>query len=195
MLAYVRISPCARAPFAARLLAEHRISAWPCGGAAGNLRTDDAAVLCCLRPDDAAEVMLFLRRRHSGDRIRHAGLLCYVVLALAWAALGPSPWLVFAAMPHGSHAHHHHAAAQAHHHDQLDPSEIPGSPLHPDDHGCAACQLLQHLSRAKPAAAGLLLVAPVQVLAFTLPQSPALAARSVDRVWLPRVRGPPAQFG
>jgi hypothetical protein len=138
----------------------------------------------------------FMRFPHpSGSRTSHIGLLCCVLLALAWAALGPLPWVLLP-VPHASHEHHHHGAtAHVHHHDQLAASEIPGSPLHPEDHGCAPCQLLQHLSRAKPTAAPVALVAAVQVIAFNLPQARLPAPRSVHRVSVPRVRGPPTQLG
>src|SRR5690349_1145539 len=62
-------------------------------------------------------------------------------------ALGPLPWLV---MGLGGTAHivaHVHEHAGHLHHDGHDRSDVPGSPTHPADHGCLACQVLAQLGR------------------------------------------------
>ena len=74
----------------------------------------------------------------------------YVIVALVLPALGPLPWLVadaaaeaHAAAAHHAHGHDHgHEDGAPHHHG---PSSAPGSPAHPDDHNCLACQVLAHL--------------------------------------------------
>jgi len=83
--------------------------------------------------------------------------------ALAWSSLGilPSIGLTIAssryamADRHDAHAeggavsHHPHGAGSGHesHGGHSDFSDIPGSPTHPIDHDCFACQVLTHLSR------------------------------------------------
>ncbi|HZP87898.1 MAG TPA: hypothetical protein VFB54_13870 [Burkholderiales bacterium] len=131
-----------------------------------------------------------MRSRQSRRHFLHAALLAYTALALAWTALGPLPWMILPA-PHGPHEHHHHAASGPHHTGHLDPSELPGSPLHPDDHGCAACQLLQHLSRGAPLTPIALASAPVQEVALTVVTLANEVPPSTRSVALPHVRGPP----
>jgi|SRR5215813_8234286 len=64
----------------------------------------------------------------------------YLLLAVAWPAAGPLPWVVW-----DVHAAAAHAGSASDHHDE--DAGVPGSPTHPADHNCAECQVLKHLSR------------------------------------------------
>jgi hypothetical protein len=117
-------------------------------------------------------------------------LAVYVLLAIAWPAAGPMPWVVL----ERSSAHHaaaEHEAGPApfgrHAHDADD---IPGSPTHPLDHDCAQCQVLKHLARcisSDPVDASV--PAPVGAAVQACPATDA--ADSGVTVYCPPIRGPP----
>ena len=69
-----------------------------------------------------------------------------VLWAIAWPSTGPLPWVMIHSDAHpaveGATPPHEHAAA-ADRHD----ADVPGSPTHPLDHGCAQCEVLKHLAR------------------------------------------------
>src|SRR5690242_13211531 len=69
------------------------------------------------------------------------------LVALAWPSLGPLPYVVHDLDAGLAGAHSHAGAAEEHDHGHLDATSIPGSPMHPDDHHCAECDVLKHLSR------------------------------------------------
>jgi hypothetical protein len=119
----------------------------------------------------------------------------YVIAALALPALGPLPWLL-AAVDGGApviaaheHEHAHGAASHVHHHH--DASDVPGSPTHPADHNCFACQVLAHLGR------WLAIVAPSPALpwpAASFPAPPparAVALPFARFAFKPPARAPP----
>ena len=142
----------------------------------------------------AAKRCVRVRRALRGWR---SLLACYVLLAVAWPAAGPLPWLAF---EHGSHhaaAHggeHHAVGHHADRGDYADPehddADVPGSPTHPLDHDCAQCQVLKHLARC---------VLP-DLIEATVPPPPGnpvhafLVAgdlRTGIRASRPLIRGPP----
>jgi len=126
--------------------------------------------------------------------------------ALAWSSLGilPSIGLTIAssryamADRHDAHAeggavsHHHHGAGSGHesHGGHSDFSDIPGSPTHPIDHDCFACQVLTHLARC-------IVDAPCVSTLEALPGQPirpgvaAVARAARDVAHVPPARGPP----
>jgi hypothetical protein len=119
-------------------------------------------------------------------------LAAYAFLALAWPSLGPLPWMVGhdEAEAHAAQAHEA-AARERQEHRHVDVSAIPGTPTHPDDHGCAECQVLKHLARCIPAVPAIdftvAAVASVVARPFVV-ELPAPQARTL----LPPVRAPPA---
>ncbi len=81
---------------------------------------------------------------------RRAALL--LLVAFSWYALAPLPW----ALSTFAHAAHHHAGHDGDSPDVYEDedaghgstaSDIPGSPLHPEDHDCFDCQVLKYLAR------------------------------------------------
>jgi hypothetical protein len=132
-------------------------------------------------------------RAHRNSTWRRWTASC-AVLALLWPALGPVPWL----LQHAVHDHlaqaaheHAHGAGSEHHHVDFD---VPGSPLHPANHDCTPCQVLQCLAQC-----ALLLPdpprVPVHVVVADVPvtSTPVLVATSVAP---PQpARGPPKQLG
>jgi hypothetical protein len=118
-------------------------------------------------------------------------LAVYVLLAIAWPAAGPIPWVVL----ERSSAHHAAAEREAgparfarHTHEAHD---IPGSPTHPLDHDCAQCQVLKHLARcipSDPVDASVPAPAGAAVQACTATDD----AYSSVTVYRPPIRGPPA---
>jgi hypothetical protein len=120
-------------------------------------------------------------------RLWHHIISWVALLALAWPSLGPLPWLVAQDAVHA----HDAAAHERDEHRHVDVSAIPGTPTHPDDHGCAECQVLKHLARCIPAvpAIGFTVAAVASVVAQPLiVELPAPQARTL----LPPVRAPPA---
>src|SRR5215475_2177105 len=84
------------------------------------------------------------RIRPGLARAWRAWATVYLLLAVAWPAAGPLPWVVWdvhAAAEHAGSA----SEAASHHHDE--DAGVPGSPTHPADHDCAECRVLKHLSR------------------------------------------------
>jgi hypothetical protein len=146
-------------------------------------------------PRFAAKRCLSMRRPLRGWRPM---LAAYVLLAVAWPAAGPLPWL---AVEHGAlhyadrHEARHHADAQdadrngsaaAEHED----GDVPGSPTHPLDHDCAQCQVLKHLARCVLPD----FIAPAVPLAAGNPVQAFVAAsdvRSGIGVLRPLIRAPP----
>ena len=117
-------------------------------------------------------------------------LAAYVLLAIAWPAAGPLPWVVLEheSVHHagGTHdADHERSAPHAHGAD-----DVPGSPTHPLDHDCAQCQVLKHLARCVPSD-------PVDA-SVPQPAGAALQTGTVAEdahasvtVYRPPIRGPP----
>ena len=112
----------------------------------------------------------------------------YLLLAVAWPAAGPLPWVAWGIHSAGEHAVLASEPA-GHHHDDAD---IPGSPTHPADHDCAQCQMLKHLSRCVRPAPCVAMIPPVvgdaeEITAQALPVYASFA------VTPPPIRGPPLQ--
>jgi hypothetical protein len=128
-------------------------------------------------------------RRSLASRLTRGWRTCatvYLLLAVAWPATGPLPWLAWDVYSSDEHATH--ASEPASHHD--DASSIPGSPTHPPDHNCAPCQVLKHLSRCLLAAPCVATVVPVvgdadEIVAQV---EPIYASYAVAP---PPIRGPP----
>ncbi len=144
-----------------------------------------------IRPDVTA-ARASMRRPAPGVRDARRALVAWLTLvALAFPSLGSLPWAAagLAAHRHTANAHAHDGAAHAG--DHFDATSIPGSPLHPEDHDCAECKVLKHLSRCVPSAPATTFppsIAPCDApsrIAIALP--PALIA-----TFLPPVRAPPA---
>ena len=129
-------------------------------------------------------------------RRRAAGLL---LVAFSWYALAPLPW----ALSTFAHASHHHAG---HGGDSpgvcededvghgLTASDIPGSPLHPEDHDCFDCQVLKYLARCilpAPAAPEVQALGPPP----TRPIRFASAPPAICVVPTPPIRAPPVATG
>ena len=116
----------------------------------------------------------------------------YALLALAVPSLGPLPWLVH---DFGAHldgvAVHSHVAGDQHADHHLDASSIPGSPTHPDDHNCAECEVLKHLSRCVLPVLVIATLAPV-VVGIVTHRVAVRHPRSYVVAHLPPVRAPPA---
>jgi hypothetical protein len=84
-------------------------------------------------------------------------LATYLLVAVAWPATGPLPWLVLESAEHAAaHSRAHHGnrmadaagdAAQEEQEETHGGADVPGSPTHPLDHDCAQCQVLKHLAR------------------------------------------------
>jgi hypothetical protein len=112
------------------------------------------------------------------------------LLALAWPSLGPLPFLV-----HGFDDHHDaaiHASGTGGHDARfhVDASAVPGSPMHPDDHNCAECEVLKHLSRCVLPLLVIAILVPVVVGVVT--QRIAVPFPGPQRVaHLPPARAPP----
>jgi len=89
-------------------------------------------------------------RIRSGRARWRLWIACYVIAALVLPALGPLPWMLTGV---GGASHivaaepHEHGSAAHVHHDHHDRSDVPGSPTHPSDHNCLACQVLAQLGR------------------------------------------------
>jgi len=75
----------------------------------------------------------------------------YVIAALVLPSLGPLPWLLAGVAVDAHAAVAHHALDHDHtghgHGDHGNPFDVPGSPTHPADHDCFACQVLAQLGR------------------------------------------------
>ena len=132
-----------------------------------------------------AERRLMRRRLAScQSRTWRTWATVYLLLAVAWPAAGPLPWVACEVYEAGEHVGHasgpaSHAAA-----------DIPGSPTHPTDHDCAQCQVLKHLSRCVLPAPCVAIVPPVVGDADEIsPQVlPLYASYAVTP---PPIRGPP----
>ena len=118
-------------------------------------------------------------------------VVLYTFVTVLWPALGPLPWMVANDAPRHAHAvlheHGHESAEHAHH------SDVPGSPTHPADHDCAACQVLHCLAHCVVALHESPRVAVQVVLATAhwLPSQPP----TVFAVTPPQpARGPPARL-
>ena len=134
-----------------------------------------------------------LERRVS--RRRAARLL---LVAFSWYALAPLPWAVstFAHAGHDGgleasfvHVHEHEDAGHG-----LTASDIPGSPLHPEDHDCFDCQVIKYLARCiLPDAA-----VPTVPTLDAAPADPPGFAPSPPAVFVvptPPIRAPPVATG
>src|SRR5579872_5590482 len=95
-----------------------------------------------------------------------------VLVALAWPALGPLPWVAEISASHADVDDLHPGAGADYaivvHHEHRDASEIPNSPLHPIDHDCFACQVFAQLLRCAPSA----MAVPAIPIAATCPLPP-----------------------
>jgi hypothetical protein len=133
-------------------------------------------------------------RRPSRRRRWRAWVARYLIASLALPALGPLPWLVasfeldaHAAAPQHSHAHDDAHAGHHHHHD----GDVPGSPTHPADHDCFACQVLAQLSRCCDLPSSALSQAPHAPVATTLPRVEPPLRVALAFFLAPPARGPP----
>ena len=116
----------------------------------------------------------------------------YALLALAWPSLGPLPFLIDDFGAHHDDVAVHASGTSGHdagHH--VDASAIPGSPTHPDDHNCAECEVLKHLSRCVLPTLVIAILAPVVVGIVTDRIAVAPPAAQVV-AHLPPARAPPA---
>ena len=148
-----------------------------------------------MTPQSARNRCASMRRALRGWRSLFAW---YVLLAVAWPASGPLPWL---ALEHGAlhaadmHRAQHHAAEQDADDKgfalaEREDGDVPGSPTHPLDHDCAQCQVLKHLARC---------VLPVVVAVVVPPPAgnplhafvAASDAPTGIGVTRPLIRGPP----
>jgi len=142
-----------------------------------------------------SEPLPSLRRRSRRLRWR-AWVARYVIASLALPALGPLPWLVasfeldaHAAAPHHSHTHDdaHDGHYHHHHHD----GDVPGSPTHPADHDCFACQVLAQLARCCELPSLVPPQAPHAPVATTLPRLEPPLRVALAFFLAPPARGPP----
>ena len=117
-------------------------------------------------------------------RLSRAWATAYLLVAVAWPAAGPLPWVAW-----GVHSAAEHAppAIGTGHHDDAD---VPGSPTHPIDHDCAQCQVLKHLSRCVLPAPCAVIVPPVVADVDEIP-APVLPLYASYAVTPPPIRGPP----
>jgi len=118
-----------------------------------------------------------------------------LLLAFAWASLGPWPWLAIALGDdhHAAVAAHEHDAGDVHEHRHRDASEIPGAPTHPADHDCLQCQMLAHLARCIPASPPAVAIPAIDACAV-LPWTFAVPRFARAVALLPPVRAPPVPF-
>lgn len=120
-----------------------------------------------------------------------AWLVRYLLLLLAWPAIGPMPWLVdFTSDDHGAYSGGDHSGVARHH----DASEIPGSPTHPDDHNCFQCEVIKHLARCVPSDGRF----PIVALVAAHPPQPPIRGGSPHAAFIvprPPIRGPPPLNG
>jgi hypothetical protein len=120
-------------------------------------------------------------------RAWRAWATAYLLMAVAWPAAGPLPWVVWDVHAAAAHAG---SAGEAASHDHDEDAGIPGSPTHPADHNCAECQVLKHLSRC-------VLPDPCVVTVAPLAGGPEQIVAQVQRlhpsftVAHPPIRGPP----
>jgi hypothetical protein len=75
---------------------------------------------------------------------------CLLVAAFSWYALAPLPWAL-STFAHAAHQAAHEGNSVDVHEDEdaghgLTASDIPGSPLHPEDHDCFDCQVIKYLA-------------------------------------------------
>jgi hypothetical protein len=110
----------------------------------------------------------------------------WLLVAMAFPALGPWPWLVAEAWAHAPAAHAHAAGDDDHH-----ASDIPGTPTHPADHHCVECEVLQHLARCVPVVAPPPVVAPLAVRPLVVAPTRATLPTPVAPARLPPARAPP----
>jgi len=118
-----------------------------------------------------------------------------LLVAFSWYALAPLPWAV------STHAHAAHHAGHAVDIDDdgdgghgLTASDIPGSPLHPEDHDCFDCQVLKYLARCIISDA----IAPTVPALGTASADPSPFAPSPPVVCVvptPPIRAPPIATG
>jgi hypothetical protein len=141
----------------------------------------------CVKP--SLDLLLARRRRGRVWTARCA------LIALAWYALGPLPWVLSANVVADVDAPHHHVAADAHDHDDaphgMVASDIPGSPTHPEDHDCFECQVLNFLARCLLPSPYAAIVAAVDV-PHVAPPAPSAAPKKGSDTPRPPIRGPPA---
>ncbi len=124
---------------------------------------------------------------------------CLLLLAFSWYALDPLPWVVLTLADATHHAAHAaddvdnvHENAGAEH--GLAASDIPGSPLHPEDHDCFDCQVLKYLARGilpSPAAP----TVPALDAEPTDPPKFVPSPRAVRVAPTPPIRAPPVAAG
>lgn len=133
-------------------------------------------------------------RRYSWSRRWRSRIAGYLVAALMLPALGPSLWLL-AGTAGDTHTVAHHADVDGHvghvHLEGHDHSDVPGSPTHPADHDCAACQLLAQLARCC-ATPSQLVTQPLSVISIvaTRPARAPIRMR-IDVALPPPSRAPP----
>ena len=128
-------------------------------------------------------------KRNPRSRSLRTVIAWCALVALAFPSLGPLPWLA-AEFEHAPTAAHEDAADGHGYQPQLDASAIPGSPTHPEDHHCAECEVLKHLSRCIPAAPTLPFVPSLAACDVALPALAAPALTQQETI-LPPVRAPP----
>ena len=138
-----------------------------------------------------------MKKRFAAQALRPNRWRCwvatYALLALVWPALGPLPWLIdFAPDGHRTDRTrlHDDTAENGASHSHADPSEIPGSPTHPDDHDCFECQVIQHLARCVPSVWSF----PTVAVLTSRPPKPPLHIEKIEAAFVvprPPIRGPP----
>jgi hypothetical protein len=137
-----------------------------------------------------------LRFPRVGRRFWQACASGWLLLGFVWYAMAPLPLVALSFAFPAKHAAHELAAVDGRAHDDglarhgFEASDIPGSPLHPDDHDCFDCQILKYLARCilSDAVAPTL---PVLDAAAASP-SPITPSRSAGcLVPIPPIRAPP----
>ena len=145
-----------------------------------------------LRPSSRAPA----RRPRRVRWFRSVALLALAAFVLP--SLGVLPWIAadlardaaVARVDHAGQAPHAHHPPHGHAHALPDASDIPGSPLHPEDHHCSPCQVLAHLARCAflpPPCTSVAALAPSPVQPLAIAAQPIVAAV----VALPPARAPP----
>ncbi len=135
-----------------------------------------------------------------GRRFWRAWASCWLLLAFAWFAMAPLPLVALSVAFHADHAAYDTEAVDVREHDDglarhgFEASDIPGSPLHPDDHDCFECKVLKYLAHCiLPDAA-----APMRPVLDAAAASPSPIAPSQSAgclVPIPPIRAPPIATG
>jgi len=119
-----------------------------------------------------------------------------MILALVLPALGPVQWLLTGmggdapSAVYDAHDHDQADAGHAHHHPH-DRSDVPGSPTHPADHNCLACQVLAQLGRCCALPPTVAPAAPSEPSFHVVRRAEQPLVRVADYALAPPARGPP----